>query len=259
MWLWDHPHWIWFWDHPPLNVILRPSPTECDFETIPHWIWFWDHPHWMWFWGTTTECDFKGPPLNVILRPPPTECDFETTPHWMWFWDHPHWMWFWGTPTECDFETTPHWRWFWDHPPLKVIFRDTQQNQCKGPRIPRVSTESNHSFRPISLSPCVYPRHLFPYCDPTEEFSPHRGGWFSIGSSQTITLLQALDDACDVRCQACICQTRIIFPRSLANEIHYDVDENLWPNPQDRADTNIEEQWGLFLIKVVLSCCEYII
>ncbi len=27
-----------------------------------------------------------------------------------------------------------------------------------------------------------------------------------------------------------------IFPRSLANEIHYDVDENLWSNPQDMVD-----------------------
>ncbi len=110
-------------------------PTECDFETTPHWMWFWDHP-----------------PLNVILRSPPTECDFEITPHWMWFWDHPHWMWFWDHP---------HWMWFWV---------DTQQNQSKGTRIPRVSTESNHSFRPIhSLSPCISPRLPFTYCNPTEE------------------------------------------------------------------------------------------
>ncbi len=26
--------------------------------------------------------------------------------------------------------------------------------------------------------------------------------------------------------------------------IHYDVDENLWPNPQDRVDKNAEVQWG---------------
>ncbi len=33
--------------------------------------------------------------------------------------------------------------------------------------------------------------------------------------------------------------------RSLANEIiHYDVDENLRPNPQDRVDTNIDVQRG---------------
>ncbi len=37
------------------------------------------------------------------------------------------------------------------------------------------------------------------------------------------------------------CQ-KIFFPRYLTNEnIHYDVDENLWPNPQDRVDKNTEE------------------
>ncbi len=36
---------------------------------------------------------------------------------------------------------------------------------------------------------------------------------------------------------------KIFFPRCLTNEnFHYDVDENLWPNPQDRVDKNIEEQ-----------------
>ncbi len=36
---------------------------------------------------------------------------------------------------------------------------------------------------------------------------------------------------------------KIFFPRCLTNDnIHYDVDENLWPNPQDRVDKNIEEQ-----------------
>ncbi len=33
------------------------------------------------------------------------------------------------------------------------------------------------------------------------------------------------------------------FKRSLANENnHYDVDKNLWPNPQDRVDNNTEVQ-----------------
>ncbi len=37
------------------------------------------------------------------------------------------------------------------------------------------------------------------------------------------------------------------FSKILANEniiIHHDVDENLWPNPQDRVDKNTEVQWG---------------
>ena len=36
---------------------------------------------------------------------------------------------------------------------------------------------------------------------------------------------------------------RRFFPRCLANEnIHCDGDENLWPNPQDRVEGNIEVQ-----------------
>ncbi len=36
-------------------------------------------------------------------------------------------------------------------------------------------------------------------------------------------------------------QDIFFFPRCLTNEnIHYDVDENLWPSPQDRVDKNIK-------------------
>ena len=61
------------------------------------------------------------------------------------------------------------------------------------------------------------------------------------------TLLQAMDDACnDItadQCQAWIRHAQRFFPRCLANEnIHCDVDENLWANPQDRVDGNIEVQ-----------------
>ncbi len=93
---------------------------------------------------------------------------------------------------------------------------------------------------------------LFPYCNPPEEiFSTWR--WrFTIGSSQTIPLLRAIDDACNVQCQACICHTRRMFPRSLANSIHCDVDENLWSNPRDRVDTNTEVQRGTLQLKYML-------
>ena len=43
--------------------------------------------------------------------------------------------------------------------------------------------------------------------------------------------------------RAWIRHARRFFPRCLANEnIHCDVDENLWPNPQDRVEGNIEVQ-----------------
>ncbi len=56
-----------------------------------------------------------------------------------------------------------------------------------------------------------------------------------------------MDDACnDItadQCQAWNRHARRFFPRCLANEnIHCDVDENLWPNPQHRVDDNVEVQ-----------------
>ncbi len=86
----------------------------------------------------------------------------------------------------------------------------------------------------------------FPYCNPTEEFfSTWRWRVHNRLPHKQVTLLQAIDDAYNDQCQAWICHARRFFsPRCLTNEnIHYDVDENLWPNPQDRVDKT-EEQWG---------------
>ncbi len=45
-------------------------------------------------------------------------------------------------------------------------------------------------------------------------------------------------------------------PRCLTNEnIHYDVDENLWPNPQDGVEENIEVQWGTLQLTFYCSQC----
>ncbi len=88
----------------------------------------------------------------------------------------------WEGPERCSLggRTTPHRMWFW---------WDTQQNQCNGPRIPSDSTESNPGFRPISLSPCIYPRLLFLYCNRLKSFllmevegfqsGPHKQSLFS--------------------------------------------------------------------------------
>ncbi len=118
---------MWLWDHPP---------TECDFETTPHWMWLWDHP-----------------PLNVIVRPPPTECDFETTPHRMWFWDlPPPNVIVRPPPTECGFETTPHRMWFWDLPPPNVILRGHTAKSVQ-----RAQNSWDCSQRAITVSgPSVY-------------------------------------------------------------------------------------------------------
>ena len=105
------------------------------------------------------------------------------------------------------------------------------------------STMLKHGFRPIhNLPPCTYPPYS-PFLNPIEEL-------FSIWrwkACEQATFLQAIDDACnDItadQCQAWIHRARIFIPRCLANEnIHCDVDENLWPNPQDRVEGNIEVQ-----------------
>ncbi len=74
-------------------------------------------------------------------------------------------------------------------------------------------------------------------------------GWFIVIGDQTNhrCVIHKFDDGvgqADVcnditghQCQACICHARRFFSTSLVNEnIHYDVDENLWLNPQDRVD-----------------------
>ncbi len=119
----------------------------------------------------------------------------------------------------------------------------------KIPRIPNNSTESNHGFRLIhSLSPCIYPILSFPYCNPTEEFF---STWRWKVHNRLLTNNHASPGYrwcmqwCHRRPMSGLYLPYQIFPRCLANEhIHYDVDENLWPNPQDRVDEDIEEQWG---------------
>ncbi len=54
----------------------------------------------------------------------------------------------WPPPTECDFEGS--------HSKISA----------RGPEFLATAL----SFRPISLSPCIYPVLLFPYCNLTEEF-----------------------------------------------------------------------------------------
>ncbi len=133
--------------------------------------------------------------------------------------------------------TPPHWMWFWGAP---------QQNQCNGPRIPSDVTDSNHGFRPTySLSP-LPPYSPFLTVTQLRSFSPHGGGRFSIGSSQTS--LSSPGYRWCIQCPMSGLYSpyqKIFFSRCLTNEnIHYDVDENLWPNPQDRVYKHIEEQWG---------------
>ncbi|MGH0129372.1 UNVERIFIED_CONTAM: hypothetical protein FKN15_043523 [Acipenser sinensis] len=58
---------------------------------------------------------------------------------------------------------------------------------------------------------------------------------------QQATLIQAMEETCEditaQQCQAWKRHSKRYFPRCLANEnINCDVDENLWPNAEQRID-----------------------
>ncbi len=106
----------------------------------------------------------------------------------------------WPPPTECDFEG-PH-----------------NKISAMGPEFPATA------LRAITVSgPLVY-HHVFtpspPFLTVTrlKSFSPHGGGRITIDPPhKQVPLLHAHND----QCQAFIFHSRTIFPRSLANEIHY--------------------------------------
>ncbi len=137
----------------------------------------------------------------------------------------------WSPPTECDFEGT------------------NSKISVKGPEFLATALSAIMVSRPSTVYHLVFTPILpFPYCNLTEEFfSTWRWSVHNRHPHKQVTLLQAIDGAYNDQCQACICHARrfFFFTRCLTNEnIHCDVDENLWPNPQDRVDKNIEEQWG---------------
>ncbi len=103
--------------------------------------------------------------------------------------DHLHWMWFWGT-----------------HSKISSMGPEFLPTALRAITVPGPSTVYHLVFTPYSS---------FLTVTRLKWFSPHGGGRFSIGFSQTSPSLQAIDDACNVQCQACICHTRM-FPRSLA-------------------------------------------
>ncbi len=108
----------------------------------------------------------------------------------------------WNTPpTECDFEG-PH-----------------SKISAMGPEF-------------LAMLPSPSPPYS-PFLTVTQlrSFSPHGGGRFSIGSSQTS--LSSPGYRWCIQCPMSGLYSpyqKIFFPRCLTNEdIHYDVDENLWP------------------------------
>ncbi len=97
-----------------------------------------------------------------------------------------------------------------------------------------------HGFRPMrNLPPCIYP-HTLPSLTRLRNFSPHGDGRFMIGTLMNKSLFSR-PWMTPAMTSFAIRHARRFFPRCLDNEnIHCDVDENLWPNPQHRVDDNVE-------------------
>ncbi len=131
-------------------------------------------------------------------------------------------------PTECDFEGP--------RSKISAMGPESLATALRAIMVSGPSTVYHLVFTPI-LS--------FPYSNPTEEFSSTwRWKLHNRPPHKQVPLVQTIDDTCnDItggdQCQAWICHTRRKFPRCLTNEnFHYDVNENPWPNPQDRVDKN---------------------
>ncbi|KAI2650103.1 dTDP-glucose 4,6-dehydratase [Labeo rohita] len=81
-----------------------------------------------------------------------------------------------------------------------------------------------------------------PFLNPTEEFfSAWRWKVYDHQPHDQMSLLEAMDAGCrDITvddCQGWIRHTRQFYPRCNAlDNIRCDVDENMWPNPEDRRD-----------------------
>ncbi len=81
-----------------------------------------------------------------------------------------------------------------------------------------------------------------PFLNPIEEFfSAWRWKVYDRQPHTQMTLLAAMDAACDEitadACRGMIRHSKRLFPRCIAREdIRCDVDENLWPNRQERQE-----------------------
>ncbi|KAL3996900.1 E74-like factor 3 [Sarotherodon galilaeus] len=132
------------------------------------------------------------------------------------------------------------------------FFLNELEQACQGEDIVYVVVWDTVSFHHAQLvqqwfqtHPCFMTLYLPPYSpflNPIEEFfSTWRWKVYDHHPHEHVSLLQAMCEACgDItaeQCQAWIRHARRFFPRCLNNEdIHCDVDENVWPNVNDRLD-----------------------
>ena len=135
-----------------------------------------------------------------------------------------------------------------------IEFLNEIELACQGEGVTYVIVWDNVSFHHAEVVQAWFQTHprfmtlylppYSPFLNPIEE-SFSAWGWkvYDRHPLERATLLQAMDDACDDinvdQCQAWIRHAKRFFPRCLNNEnIHCDVDENLWPNAQDRLEPN---------------------
>ncbi|XP_034147992.1 uncharacterized protein LOC117594488 [Esox lucius] len=135
-----------------------------------------------------------------------------------------------------------------------IVFLNEIELACQGEGVTYVIVWDNVSFHHAEVVQACFqthPRFMTLYLPPYSPFLNPIEGFFSAWRwkvydrhpLERATLLQAMDDACDDinvdQCQAWIRHAKRFFPRCLNNEnIHCDVDENLWPNAQDRLEPN---------------------
>ncbi|KAL3972979.1 myogenic factor 5 [Sarotherodon galilaeus] len=133
-----------------------------------------------------------------------------------------------------------------------IIFLNELEQACQGEDIVYVVVWDNVSFHHAQLVQEWFQPHprfmtlylppYSPFLNPIEEFfSTWRWKVYDRHPHEHVSLLQAMCEACgDItaeQCKAWIRHARRFFPRWLNNkDIHCDVDENLWPDVNDRLD-----------------------
>ncbi|MGH0164636.1 UNVERIFIED_CONTAM: hypothetical protein FKN15_052414 [Acipenser sinensis] len=135
-----------------------------------------------------------------------------------------------------------------------IVFLNEIEQVCQGEGVTYVIVWDNVRFHHAEVVQAWFRAHprfvtlylppYSPFLNPIEEFfSAWRWKVYDRHPHERATLLLAMDEACDDinadQCQAWIRHAKRFFPRCMNNEdIYCDVDENLWPNAQDRLDAN---------------------
>jgi hypothetical protein len=127
-----------------------------------------------------------------------------------------------------------------------IVFLNSIEQTCQGEGDTYVIVRHNIRFHPAEVVQTCFRNHPSPhtllFSTLLTRFLQHGGGKCTIAIPMSVpSSFWPWDEACDDinadHCQAWICHVKRFFPRCMNNrDIHCDVDENLWPNAQDRFD-----------------------